>query len=559
MKETDALRRAVRWPGIPDRVIAVLAQQMLAARQFREGHDYFTALSAERPESALAESLAGVFQARLDGPDEKAIARLDAAAERGLGLPQYFRGTVLAGLPDCAGRADTAIADLEFVLAVRDQFPAGFLHSVHAALARAYACRGRTDEARAALDRLGHAPDLSLVTDYLVSAEDGLRMTAPRLVEMAPGVHVAQGYDLADFAFVGTDDGIVAIDAASHPRHVEAALRDLRAVTRAPITHVILTHAHFDHIGGLEALAGPETQVVAQAAFPDELALQAVSPPPFPSLLPDGQDRRPHVVPDRLVEQPETLTVGGRRFTLVPIAGGETRDGLLVQLPDEGVVFTGDMCMPYLGAPFFAEGSAEGLFDALRTVQDLHPRLLIHGHPPLTENFTAEAVPGLLAALRDLHAVVSDDIVAGRSLTDVLDRDHLPEVLRGHPAAILPYLVMREGFVQRLHDQRTGYWKADGDGVDPVGRAQWAAALDLLAGGRTQAFAAAGEELLTRGEPAAALRIVDCALLSHPDDTALAGLRGRILRALVERHQLFSPFRFAYYAGLAGLTVEPAG
>jgi hypothetical protein len=118
---------------------------------------------------------------------------------------------------------------------------------------------------------------------------------------------------------------------------------------------------------------------------------------------------------------------------------------------------------------------------------------------------------------------------------------------------------MREGFVQRLHDQRTGYWKADGDGVDPVGRAQWAAALDLLAGGRTQAFAAAGEELLTRGEPAAALRIVDCALLSHPDDTALAGLRGRILRALVERHQLFSPFRFAYYAGLAGLTVEPAG
>lgn len=559
MKETHALRRAVRWPGIPDRVTAVLAQQLLATRQFREGYDYFTALSAERPESALLESLAGVFQARLDGPDEKAIARLDAAAERGLGLPQYFRGTALAGLPDCAGRADTVIADLEFVLAVRDRFPAGFLRSVHAALARAYACQGRTEEARDARERLGHAPGLSLVTDYLVSAEDGLRMTAPRLVEMAPGVHVAQGYDLADFAFVRTDDGIVAIDAASHPRHVEAALRDLRAVTQAPITHVILTHAHFDHIGGLEALVGPGTQVVAQVAFPDELALQAVSPPPFPALLPDGQERRPHVVPDRLVEQPETLTVGGRRFTLIPVAGGETRDGLLVQLPDEDVVFTGDMCMPYLGAPFFAEGSAEGLFDALQTVQDLRPRLLIHGHPPLTENFTVEALPGLLAALRDLHTVVAADIVAGRSLAEVLERDHLPEVLRGHPVAILPYLITREGFIQRVHDQRTGYWKADGEGVDPVGRAEWAAALDLLAGGRAEAFAAAGEQLLARGEPAVALRIVDCALLTHPDDPSLAELRGGILRALVERHQLFSPFRFAYYAGLAGLTVESAG
>ena len=135
----------------------------------------------------------------------------------------------------------------------------------------------------------------------------------------------------------------------------------------------------------------------------------------------------------------------------------------------------------------------------------------------------------------------------------------LPELLRGHPVAILPYLITREGFIQRVHDQRTGYWKADGEGVDPVGRAQWAAALDLLAGGRAEAFAAAGEQLLARGEPAVALRIVDCALLTHPDDPSLAELRGGILRALVERHQLFSPFRFAYYAGLAGLTVESAG
>ncbi|NUQ95743.1 MAG: MFS transporter, partial [Streptomyces sp.] len=52
-------------------------------------------------------------------------------------------------------------------------------------------------------------------------------------------------------------------------------------------------------------------------------SLQAVRPPPFPALLPDGQERRPHVVPDRLVEQPETLTVGGRRFTLIPVAEGE--------------------------------------------------------------------------------------------------------------------------------------------------------------------------------------------------------------------------------------------
>ena len=59
-------------------------------------------------------------------------------------------------------------------------------------------------------------------------------------------MHVAQGQDLSDLAFVITAEGIVAIDAASTPEHAAAALRELREITELPITHVILTHAHFD-------------------------------------------------------------------------------------------------------------------------------------------------------------------------------------------------------------------------------------------------------------------------------------------------------------------------
>jgi glyoxylase-like metal-dependent hydrolase (beta-lactamase superfamily II) len=85
-------------------------------------------------------------------------------------------------------------------------------------------------------------------------------------------VHVAQGYDFSDLAFVLTAEGIVAIDAASSPEHAAAALRDLREITELPITHVILTHAHFDHIGGLGPLAADGATVIAQANFPDELS-----------------------------------------------------------------------------------------------------------------------------------------------------------------------------------------------------------------------------------------------------------------------------------------------
>ncbi|GLX96953.1 MBL fold metallo-hydrolase [Herbidospora sp. NBRC 101105] len=559
MKQSRALLRATTWPGVPDRLLVLLAVQLLAARRYREGLEHFRALAAERPGSALIQSLTGVFGVHLGGPDGEALAALDAAAERELGLPHYFRGTTLAALPGCAGRADTVIADLEFVLAVRDQFPPGFMHAVQWALARGYACAGRPHDAREARGRVGHDHDLALVADYLADPGHGLRFGPPRLVETAPGVHVAQGYDFADFGFVVTGEGVVAIDAGSDPGHVKAALRDLRAVTDRPITHVILTHAHFDHIGGLDALLGEGGQVIAQEAFAAELALQAASPPPFPYLLPDGQEHRKHVVPDRLVSRPETLTVGGVEFGLVPIRGGESADGLLVHLPDRGVVFTGDMCMPYLGAPFFPEGSAEGLFEALVTVQELRPRSLVHGHTALTENFTVEALPGLLAALRELHAVVLAGVAAGRPLVELLDLDHLPETLRDHPAAITPYLVIRDGFLQRVHHQASGYWQPDGTGVEHFSAGEWAAALDLLGGGGAEPFAAAAAELLNRGEPALGLRIVEHGLLRHPQAPALAELRHRLLLALVERNQFFDPFKFAYYAGLAGFTLAAAG
>src|SRR5207247_1725734 len=93
-----------------------------------------------------------------------------------------------------------------------------------ARLATAYAALGRQAEAADAPRRSGHrsldAGEPAVVTDAWMTARDGFRFTPPRLVEVAPGVHVAQGYDFADFAFIVTGAGVVAIDAGSAPAHV---------------------------------------------------------------------------------------------------------------------------------------------------------------------------------------------------------------------------------------------------------------------------------------------------------------------------------------------------
>jgi hypothetical protein len=265
------------------------------------------------------------------------------------------------------------------------------------------------------------------------------------------------------------------------------------------------------------------------------------------------------VKPDRLISEQTSLVVGDTEFVLIPVRGGETPDALMVHLPASGLLFTGDALMPYLGVPFTAEGSPEGLLDTLRYIRQLAPRQLIAGHTTLTENFPIETLTGLEPALTELHEFALAKIGENMPLPHILDLGYLPALLRGHPAAVVPYLVSRDDFIARLYHQRTGYWQPDGQGLDPRSQEERAAALDLLAGEKADAFAYAAASLADQGDLALALEIITPGLLRHPDSSELAELREAVLVRLMEQRQLLDPFGFLVYAELAGAEFSPVG
>lgn len=564
----EALKTAAGWPGADRVTLVTLASVLAATGADAEGSSYFEALSARQPDQPLPLALAGYFGVRVGQDIPAALAKLDDAAARDLGPAQYYRGLALAGLPPESGHAAQAVADLEFVLAVRDQFPTAMLRAVYHGLAAVYAALGKDDLAAQAAANSGLAtapPGARFEFSGLwVNAADGLHFGTPRLIEPAPGIRVAQGYDLGDFAFLSTGDGVVAIDAGTAPHRVRAAMSDA-GVQDSQVSHVILTHSHFDHAGGIGALLGPGTRVIAQAGFPAELERQHASHVPFGYFTGRGagfgrggpESRPPIIQVSQLVSEPTPVTIGGTELILYPATGGETSDALMVYVPAHGVLFTGDVMMPYLGAPFFAEGSPEGMLEALRFIIDLGPRTLIHGHILLTEVFTMETVTGLLPALSELREQALAGLGADLTLTALLDSNILPDVLRENPAAVGPYLAIRDHFVQRLHRQHTGYWQSDGQGLDPVAPAERAAAFDLLAEGRPERFAEAARALLAQRDHALALEIATAGMARHPGAGELAELRQQALYHLMERHQFQDPFRFNVYAQLAGVELGP--
>jgi glyoxylase-like metal-dependent hydrolase (beta-lactamase superfamily II) len=548
--EIDGLRTAARWPNPSPRVLLVLMNQLFAGRRYAEAHEFFDKLGRDDTARGLPLAIAGIALSRLDGRIDEALDTLDAAVAREIGLPNYLRGIVRAQTGIIEG-----IDDLELVVALPDRFPPGLRRSAYHGLALLYTAAGRTEDARRARDRVGtdRHPSL-LASDYWVTDEAGFRFVPPAIAEVADGVHVAQGYDFSDIAFVRTSTGVIAIDAGSTPDNTAAALAAYRDVTTDPITHVVITHGHWDHVGGLAALLAPGTQVVARSDVDHRQSVR----PPWPRFLPAGENLRGlEREPDQLIDAPTTLRIGGLDVELIPVSGGETTDALLVHVPARGVLFVGDIMMPYLGAPFFGEGSPDGLIEGMREVERLAPRVVIHGHPPLTDTFTTATIPHVRAALESLRDAVDTDLRAWRTLGEILRRNHMPDLLRDHPDAVLPYLLLREGLINRMHRQYTGYWQADGEGVEHIFPDEWSLALDLLAAGDPDRHADVIRDLLGRDSLPVALRLADHALQRHPGHPALSALRRETLERLVERNQNTGPFRFIIYSGLSGIELPP--
>jgi glyoxylase-like metal-dependent hydrolase (beta-lactamase superfamily II) len=546
-RDREALEQAVRWPDPTVPVVMQLASRYLATHREEEGYRYFSERAQAVPGRPLFLALSGLFQVRMSWRVpllrrvrwvDEGIAKLDRAAAVDP-LSRYLRGLTFAELPARFGKSQQAVADLTEMLGHSAAFPPGLRRGAQRGIARA---RGE------------HTDLQPLLNDYSVSEADGFRFSPPAVEQPAPNVFLVRGYDFADLAFVVTGDGLIAIDAGTTEATARAALAALREHTKLPIKYLIVTHAHWDHVGGLRALLEPGTEVIAQARFADELAKANAAHVPFHFFF--GRDARGpwELAPTRTIARPETLTLGGTRVALYPAAGGETEDALLVHLPDSGVLFVGDVLMPYFGAPFVAEGSPEGLFDTIALIERLHPKVLLHGHTPLTANFTVAAIGPLGEALREVHKQALADLTAGKTLPELLSRNLLPSVLERHPEAVLPFLLMHDNLIQRLHAQRSGYWQPDGEGMEVLSPQERGAALALVA--NEAQIARGAEELVKRGDYALALDLAKQGLAAHPESARLARARNDALDGLRTANQN-NPFKFLIYSEMAGHELPP--
>ena len=175
-----------------------------------------------------------------------------------------------------------------------------------------------------------------------------------------------------------------------------------------------MTHAHWDHVGGHRYFrsVNPHLKVYARANYQEEITRSAGTPGIFAKRFFGERFDLNDVTtfkPDVTIDRPTQLKIGGSRFDLIPVRGGETSDALFIQLVDDSALFVGDFIMPYLGAPFVQEGDLDGLLETIDVVTRLNPGHLLHGHEPLNRIFPT---PAILAATKVHLAWLRSEILA---------------------------------------------------------------------------------------------------------------------------------------------------
>ncbi|MFF4991355.1 MBL fold metallo-hydrolase [Streptosporangium saharense] len=188
---------------------------------------------------------------------------------------------------------------------------------------------------------------------------------------------------------IGGTRAVLVVDTGIGVANAEQVLTLASEVAGGRELYLTTTHFHPEHAFGAQVFAGEATYLVNRAQA-DDLATKGQGYLEMFRGLGETVARRLDgvrvPVPDLVYDDAHDLDLGGRTVRLRPTGRGHTRGDQVVEVPDAGVLFTGDLAetgqfaiFPWF-PPYDTDVSGVGWLAVLDRLAATAPRTVVPGH-----------------------------------------------------------------------------------------------------------------------------------------------------------------------------------
>jgi glyoxylase-like metal-dependent hydrolase (beta-lactamase superfamily II) len=178
-------------------------------------------------------------------------------------------------------------------------------------------------------------------------------------------------------------DGSVAIDALMVPSMTRRFLSAIKKVTSTPVSRLINTHHHIDHTGGNYLFARAE--IVSHTHCREQIIKTGLNVEMLQRLMPRFASEYSGLklsAPVVTFEDALVLHQAGRRVELRHLGPAHTYGDALVYLPEDKVLFSGDLAFFYV-TPLAFQGHVGNWIKVADKILEMDVETIIPGHGPI--------------------------------------------------------------------------------------------------------------------------------------------------------------------------------
>ena len=382
------------------------------------------------------------------------------------------------------------------------------------------------------------------------------------LITISPTVTFAVGYGASNVTIIEGDTSLIVVDTLESTGAAKELLADVRQRSSKPISTIIYTHSHRDHVSGAIVFAeGGTPDILTRPAETNMLGAPqvakiskmrarrqfAIGEPSWVRInLGLGPGERSldglgaGAVPANVMitGERETHIIDGVTLEFVA-APGETPDTMLVWLPDQRILISADNYYKSFPNLYPIRGSAYRdvalWVDSLETMLSFEADVLLPGHSRPLQG--ADHIQKVLTDYRDGIRHVLDETLAG--MNKGMTPDQLAETITLPPhLADNPYLQPYYGCVpwsvRAIFTGYLGWFDGNPTNMFPLPQREESAEMVALVGSST-ALLARAEDALANDKHQWAMQLVDHLLILDEHTQRATEIKIAAMTALAEQ------------------------